>query len=424
MGHINRRTFLGAAALGTSLAGAEPAPGRKRMAIVATEYRYLSHAQHMGDRFLVGYPQGGRWHRPRLDVVSLYLDQRPENDLGHKRAGEFGFKVYPTIAEALRCGGDRLAVDAVLVIGEHGNYPTNDIGQKLYPRYPFFKQIVDVFRKDGRAVPVYNDKHLSWKWEWAKEMVDTAREMKFPLMAGSSLPVTWRLPAIDMPPGAEVQEVMCVAMGGLDSYDFHALEVIQCMAERRYGGETGVASVQSLRGEAVWKAASKAAGVRSWEAGGWDPALFEACLCRSQTVAQPPTFNHRRPTVRLMREAVKDPVAYRIEYKDGLKATMFLLNGLVEDFTFAARLEGRAEPLSTLFYLPPKPNVAYSAELMAKVEEMFLTGKVPYPVERTLLTTGLVAAGMQSLAAGQLRLETPQLAVRYEAPRESTFARE
>ncbi len=190
MRRINRRTFLGAAgagALGASLAGAEPAPSsnRKRMAIIATEYRYLSHAQHMGDRFLVGYPRNGRWQRPRLDVVSLYLDQRPEGDLGHRRAEEFGFKVYPTIAEALRCGGDRLAVDAVLIIGEHGNYPTNDIGQKLYPRYPFFKQVVDVFRKDGRVVPVYNDKHLSWKWEWAKEMVETAHRMGFPLMAGS-----------------------------------------------------------------------------------------------------------------------------------------------------------------------------------------------------------------------------------------------
>jgi hypothetical protein len=220
-----------------------------------------------------------------------------------------------------------------------------------------------------------------------------------------------------MPYGADVQEVLTVAMGGLDSYDFHALETIQCMAERRRGGETGVAALQALRGEAVWKAL--AAG--SWEAGGWDPKLFEACLCRSQTLAQPPTFSHRHPTADQMREWVKDPVAYRYEYADGLKATMLLLNGLVGDITFAARLKGQAEPLSTLFYLPPNPNVTYSAALMSRVEEMFLTEKAPYPVERTLLTTGLVAAGMKSLASGQKRLETPHLAVRYQAPRESTF---
>jgi hypothetical protein len=233
------------------------------MAIVATEWRYLSHAQHMGDCFLVGYPLDGAWHKPRLDVVSLYVDQRPEGDLSRKRAEEFGIKVYATIAEALRCGGDRLAVDAVLVIGEHGDYPRNDVGQKLYPRYQFFRQVVEVFQKDGRAVPVYSDKHLSWKWEWAKEMVETAKKLGFPLMAGSSLPVTWRMPAVDMPPGAEVQEVLGQGMGAVDSYDFHALEMIQCMAERRRGGETGVAGVQALRGEAVWRAL----GAGSWAAG-------------------------------------------------------------------------------------------------------------------------------------------------------------
>jgi hypothetical protein len=267
-------------------------------------------------------------------------------------------------------------------------------------------------------VPLFNDKHLSWKWEWAKEMADTAREMGFAFLAGSSLPVTWRMPSVDLPYGAEVEEMMCVAMGGVDSYDFHALEAIQCMAERRKGGETGVKAVQALRGDGVWKA--MAAG--SWKAGGWDPGLFETCLCRSQTLAQQPTYSDRHPTDQQMRAWVKDPVAHRVEYADGLKATMFLLNGLVGDFTFAARLKGQAEPLSTLFYLSPNPNVTYSAALMSKAEQTFVTGKAPYPVERTLLTSGILAAAMQSLAFDQKWLETPHLAVRYTAPRESLFA--
>lgn len=122
-----------------------------------------------------------------------------------------------------------------------------------------------------------------------------------------------------------------------------------------------------------------------------------------------------------MRQWVKEPVAYRFEYADGLKATMLLMNGLVEDFNVAARLKGQAEPLSTQFHLPPNPNVVYSAALMSKAEEMFVTGKAPYPIERTLLTSGLVQAGLKSLAAGQKRQETPHLAVRYQAPRESLF---
>jgi len=228
------------------------------------------------------------------------------------------------------------------------------------------------------------------------------------------LPVTWRMPAIDMPYGAEVEELLCVAIGSIDSYDFHALEVIQCMAERRRGGETGVKSLQALRGDAVWKLL---------DSGQCDPQLFAACLARSQTLAQPKTYSHRLPSAEQMREWVKTPVAYRIEYLDGTKATMLLMNGLVGDFTFAARLKGESEPLSTLFYLPPNPNVAYSASLMAQAESTFLTGKSPYPIERTLLTTGLVAAGVQSLGSGQAKIETPHLAIRYQAPRESTFAR-
>lgn len=421
---LTRRSFLssvGAGAVcGPLLLAAEPTSAtRKRMAVITTEWRYHSHAWHMAERFLVGYPIDGRWHRPPLDVVAAYVDQRPDNDLSRQRAKEFGFPIYPTVAEALRCGNDKLAVDAVLIIGEHGKYAKSEYGQTKYPRYEFFKQVTDVFRQEGRSVPVFNDKHLSWKWEWAKEMVDVSRELKFAFTAGSSLPVTWRMPAIDMPHGADVEELLSVAIGSVDSYDFHALEVIQCMAERRRGGETGVVAMQALRGDAVWKAMD--AG--SWAAGGWDPRLFLACLSRSHTLAQPETFSHRYPTLEQIREWVKDPVAYRFEYADGVKATMLLMNGLVGDFTFAARLKGKAEPLSTLFHLPPNPNVVYSAALMARAEETFMTGKSPYPIERTLLTTGLVEAGVRSLATGQMRLETPHLAIRYQAPQESTFAR-
>jgi hypothetical protein len=418
---ITRRTFVnscGAGIVGTSVTAADqPAPRRRRMAVITTEWRERSHAWHMAERFLHGYPMRGQWHRPPFEVVAAYVDQTPKNDLSRDRAKEFGFRIYPTIAQALRCGGDALAVDAVLIIGEHGNYPTNKLGQKQYPRYEFFRQVVEVFRKEGRTTPVFNDKHLSWNWEWAREMFDTSRKLGFAFMAGSSLPVTWRMPAIDMPYGAEVEEVMCVAMGSVDSYDFHALEVIQCMAERRRGGERGVSWVHTLRGEEVWKAL--AAG--SFKSGGWNPRLFEACLCRSQTLAQPPTLSHRHPTDRQIRDWVASPVAYRFEYADGLKATMLLMNGLVGDFTFAAKLQGQAEPLSTLFHLPPVPNVTYSASLMSRVEETFTTGRTPYPLERTLLTTGLVAAAMQSRAAGR-RIDTPHLAIRYTAPRESIFA--
>ena len=391
---------------------------RKRMAIVTTEWRYHCHAWHMAERFLVGYPTQGHWHEPKLEVVSAYVEQFPEKDLSRQRSEEFGFPIYDSVAEALRCGGSELAVDAVLLIGEHGDYPKNEFGQTQYPRYELFKQITDVYRADGRSAPVFNDKHLSWKWDWAREMVDLSEELGFALAAGSSLPGTWRMPSIEMPANAPVEEMMSVAIGSMDSYDFHALETIQCMAERRQGGETGVTAVQGLQGDAVWQA--MAAG--DWSKGGWDASLFEACLSRSQTLVQPESYSHRYPTQKQIQEWVKEPVAYRIEYVDGTRATMLLMNGLVGDFTFAARIGGQSAPLSTLFYLPPVPNVMYSAELMAKAEATFMTGKSPCPIERTLLTSGLTEACVQSASTNQQRMETPHLHVTYPVPAESTFA--
>ena len=391
---------------------------RKRMAIVTTEWRYHCHAWHMAERFLVGYPTQGHWHEPKLEVVSAYVDQFPEKDLSRQRSEEFGFPIYDSVAEALRCGGPELAVDAVLLIGEHGDYPKNEFGQTQYPRYELFKQVTDVYRADGRSAPVFNDKHLSWKWDWAREMVDLSEELGFALAAGSSLPGTWRMPSIEMPANAPVEEMMSVAIGSMDSYDFHALETIQCMAERRQGGETGVTAVQGLQGDAVWQA--MAAG--DWSKGGWDASLFEACLSRSQTLVQPESYSHRYPTQKQIQEWVKEPVAYRIEYVDGTRATMLLMNGLVGDFTFAARIGGQSAPLSTLFYLPPVPNVMYSAELMAKAEATFMTGKSPCPIERTLLTSGLTEACVQSASTNQQRVETPHLHITYPVPAESTFA--
>src|SRR5262249_61852931 len=165
--------------------------------------RPLSHAYHIAGRFLHGYPLGGRFHVPAHYVRSLYVDQVPDNDLSREVGRDFGLRVTRSVADALTDGGDKLAVDGVLLIGEHGNSPRNDKGQILYPRYPLLEQIVEVFRKTGRSVPVFNDKHLSYSWAHARKMVGWAAELGFPLMAGSSLPVTWRRPELELSLGVE-----------------------------------------------------------------------------------------------------------------------------------------------------------------------------------------------------------------------------
>jgi hypothetical protein len=389
----------------------------KRIAIVATIWRYLSHAQHIGDRFLIGYPWAGEWHKPATRVVSLYVDQKPKGDQSEERAREFGFQVYPTIAETLRCGGQKLAVDAVLLIAEHGDYPRNEKGQVLYPRYEFFRQCVEVFEQDGRAVPVYNDKHLSYSFEKAKWMVDASKRLGFAMLAGSSLPVTWRLPDLELPLGCEIEEALMVGVGGSDPMDYHALEAMQCMIERRKGGETGVKSVEMIEGDAVWRAGAE---------GRWSKRLLTAALSRSDSPQGLTVADGRTQDLvgsGEVEKLVKNPAAYFIEHNDGLRTTLLMLNGAVRDFTFAARVKGMRGIPSTQFFLSPTPNVTYSACLVSKIEEMVMTGRAPYPVERTLVVSGMLEACLTSRIEGHRRLETPQLAVRYQAPRQPQHAR-
>ncbi len=389
----------------------------KRIAVITTIYRYLSHAQHFADRFLVGYPKEGRWHRPDMEVVSLYVDQKPEGEQSEDRAREFGFSVYPTIAEALRCGGDELAVDAVLLIGEHGEYPRNEKSQVLYPRYEFFKECVKVFEADGRAVPIFNDKHLSYSFEKAKEMVDDGHRLGFGVLSGSSLPVTWRLPDVELPLECEIEEALMVGVGGSDPMDYHALEAMQCMTERRKGGETGVAAVQLIDGAEVWRAGKD---------GRWSLELLEAALSRSDTPCGLTDEDGRTQDMIGNGEIyrlVENPSAYFIEYNDGLQATLLMLNGAVRDYCFAAKLKGEPVPVSTQFFLTPTPNVTYSACLIAKIEELFETGTAPYPAERTLLVSGTLESCLTSRHQGHIRLETPHLDVEYRAPVESQYAR-
>jgi hypothetical protein len=241
-------------------------------------------------------------------------------------------------------------------------------------------------------------------------MVDASHRLKFPMLAGSSIPVTWRLPAVDIPFGAEIEDALMVGVGGSDPMDFHALEGLQCMVERRKGGETGVKAVQMLQGDAVWKA-------------NYSKELLTAALSRSDTPLGATDVDGRTQDLVANGELpklVKNPGAYFIEYRDGLKATMLMLTGAVKDFNFAARVKGSGI-VSTQFLLSPEPNVTYSACLMQKAEQMFETGVAAYPVERTLLVSGILESCLTSKVQNQQRLETPHLNVSYKTPKESQF---
>ena len=373
------------------------------MALVITEYRLNSHADVIGTRILKGYEYYGKRHDPRIRALSMFTDQVPANDMSRPMAAKYNVPLFPTIAQALTLNGPKLAVEGVVLIGEHGNYPENEKGQKLYPRYDLFRQIVDVFRASGRAVPVFSDKHLSTDWPKAKWMYDQSRELKFPFMAGSSLPLAWRKPELELPMEHSMRRGVVAAYGGNEAYGFHALETLQCMAERRKGGETGINAVQSISGRAVWE----------WtDANSWSKPLLDAALARSATAK-----------TGAVRDNARNPTVFLLEYSDGFQGAVYMLDGHITDFNFAGEMPGRTEPASTLFWLQPERPYSHFAGLTWYIEELMVTRKEPYPVERTLLTTGALAALMESAWRGSRRVETPHLAVRYKAVEKSLYNR-
>jgi hypothetical protein len=419
--NLSRRSFLVSTAATTATLACMPMRAaerpRKKIALIGTEVRRHSHAQHFIDRFLLGYTWGGGWRKPDVDLVSLYIDQFPEDDLARAAAKRHNVPIYPTIAEALTLGTSKLAVDGVVIIGEHGKYPRNEKGQTLYPRYEFFKQVVKIFESSGRSVPVFNDKHLSTDWAQCVEMVDDSRRLKFPFQAGSSLPVTRRMPAIDMPWNTPLSESVCAGYGGMDSYDFHGLETAQCMSERRKGGEVGIQRVLGLRGAKMWDhAARRESTVR----------LLLAALTRSHNLPVENGYPIDRVTFDWARSVFPEGWAYFIEHRDGFHTTLFMLP--IQDFNYAGLNGKTGEVISCQMYLPMPMHGSTTADFfnpqIRHIERMIVENRAPYPVERTLLTSGMTLAGVESLHRGGQPVDTAEMAVRYSAPRESLFWRD
>jgi hypothetical protein len=423
----SRRKFLASAAaltLGSGLpAGAAPAPargsapatrdGRAPLAVLGTVYRPLSYLYHLAGRFLHGYPRDGQHHSPAQYVHSLWVEQAPENDLSREVCRKYNIQRARTVRDALLDADGRLAVAGVLIAAEHGNYPRNDKGQILYPRYEIFEQVVAAFRQAGRSVPVFCAKHLSYSYDKALRMAAWARELGFPLLAGSTLPTTWRRPELELPAGAPVREALVAAYGPTEVYGFDALDALQCMAERRRGGEAGVAAVTCLSGEAVWRAGD--AGLWSWD-------LLDAALARSES-ANLGDVRANAGAVALPGMPATPPVAFLVEYRDGTRGSVLLLNGHLQDFVFAARLGGDPRPAACRFHLPPPPGARHFDGQAAAIEQLVATGRSPQPLERALLTTGILDALMLSHSRRGERIETPELAVCYQPPAEGGFLR-
>ncbi|MFN9893986.1 MAG: hypothetical protein ACK58M_12210 [Acidobacteriota bacterium] len=386
---MNRRQFLALAA-----------PTRKkRIACLSSTYHVRSHSDNFITRFLEGYWIHEAHYDPPFEVASLWIDQIHPGDIGQRLAAAYNVTLARDIAGALTLGTGQLAVDGVVLVCEHGNYPHNEKDQHLYPRYEFFEQVVNVFRQSGRSCPVFVDKHLSYDWKKAQQMFRWSQELGFPLMAGSSVPVTFRRPDYDPPRGLVMDSALAVGGGWVgDGGIFHILETLQAFAERRRGGETGIRAVRLLKGEEVWKAAHQ---------GLWRRDLLDAALARQQKPAT------QRP------EEMKATLGL-IEYRDGFTAATLALSG-VTDYLAAVKPK-HGPPQATCCYIPIENSNNFSM-LVHGITRMIETGQPPLDVRRTLLVTGALASLMDSGHQNGRRLETPDLSIAYKPPPGSWYAK-
>ena len=401
-----RRSFLRAGLTGAvfsivpesmSLRADETRDHRRKLpvAAVVTVYTPNSHADVVVGKILEGYQQDGGIG-PDLEVASVYTDQVPAADMSRGMAEKHGFRISPSIRDALTLGSDQIQVAGVLCIGEHGDYPkTLDTDQRMYPRRRFFDEVVRIFQDHNKVVPLFNDKHLGYRWEDALAMVETAERMQIPFLAGSSVPVAWRMPPVRLPLGCEIESAVTIGYGGFEDYGFHALEAHQCLLERRRGGETGIAAVRAVKGDAIRMAEL---------AGEWSSELFAAA--RRCMPGAPEDTAAWKPGM--------DSAAYLLEHNDGLRSAVIIANGLAGHFASAVRLKSQAEPVATWFRLQDGPPYGHFAYLVRAIDETIHARKAAYPVERTLLTTGILDRVMHSLANGSVRYETPELAVAYQ----------
>jgi len=393
--HLTRREWLAgsaAALLSGGLLRAEPASPitPKPVAAVVTVYQKGLHADVLLGKILAGWNQDGG-PGPALKLASLYVDQFTSKDLSRSLSKQYDFPIFDTIEGAVTVGGQSIPVDGVISIGEHGEYPWNEKGQHLYPRRRFFEEITETFKKYDRVVPVFSDKHIGPQWADAKWIYDRAQSMKVPFMAGSSLPLSYRSPEITVPLDCEIEAAVGIGYSGLDIYGAHALDCFQSLVERRRGAETGVKWVQCLQGTEMWKAVDQHV----------PPDLLHSAL---SVVTTQPTDMRQNDKACL----------FLFQYNDGLQGAILMLTGWAAGNAIAIKLKGQQPILATRFEERPKPYFPHFAYLLKGIERMVHTGKASYPVERTLLTAGILDRVLTSHAQEHEQILTPELAIQYQ----------
>jgi hypothetical protein len=368
-----------------------------------------SHADWICNKLLDGYWWKGAHTPSQVDVVSVYINQFDTSLLGQKVCKAKNIPIFKTVGEAVTLGGKELAVDGVVIVCEHGNYPTDLKGHWLLPRWWIYQQVMRVFEQSKRSVPVFNDKHLSYNWDDAKWMYDKSRELNFPLSGGSSIPTYFRKPEIYIAPNTPIKNSIVVGASPDEGGIFHCIDTLQAFHDRRKGGETGVKSVQSIRGPETWQWVARTP---------WANNLLEAV--RKSLDLKPGYFQEIKR---------QQPNVCIVEYNDGTNGAVISGDGV--GWTYAGEIAGHKDPTIISMGMGdfPGPISQYHASnaYVHWIVEMMLTGKEPFNAERLLLSTGITNYYMDSnwqngvYSAVGRRIETPYMNMKYHSTHGQLF---
>lgn len=369
---------------------------KKRVAAIISEYWDISHADVIITKMLEGFGLDGRRYSSTLDIVSMYLDHFPETDMSRDLSAKHGFPIYGSIREALLEGGDTFALDGIILIGEHGVYPFNEIGQELYPRRLFFEECLNVMLEFDRIVPVYTDKGFAVVQEDIEWMYEQIKKHNIPFMSSSVVPFGRKQPIErPFPNGAPLHKMFGFSYGSLERYVYHTLEMLQSVAEQRACGESGIRSVRVYKNEeAITRLFSEDWGY-----------MYRSCglfvnLCNVET------FPYE----------LKEPVFIELEYVDGLQSGILYCdwanNKEMQTFASCYQVLENEKPICMEFFLQGGKPYSHFGRLNLEIEKFIHTGRPPFPVERSLLTTGGLDAFMRAYHSGE-KIETPHLHVRY-----------
>jgi len=346
----------------------------KKIAFVVEEFSVPSPAQQLLDRFLIGYPRDGRFHRPEGCRVAAHLTPGANDVELRRRAGDFGLTLAGSVKEAVA------DADGVVIVWRDTGAVANDA---------VLREVLECAA--GKTVCFVHGV-LAESLSGARAMMKLAASRNIALLSGTPLGVTWRLPEFKLPAATVLKEALVVVQGDAPSGELDGLECLAPVIEGRRGGEVGWRRIRHLEGPAVW---------RGGDEGAWSWPLLASAISRSDMPQGDAVTDGRTQDLvglGLVPKLAQSPRAWLIEHQDGLRSSILVLDGVVGDYNFAVQTAG-GRIYSAQIYRPPSPGQHHFSELARALEELLRSGSSPWSAGRSVL----IAGGLEAFANPRTR---------------------